>query len=173
MKMQSSTSTYPSVGLLTSFLWLMAALDIFLVLINKSFFAPSFAFVLHQLEVKDTIIPFQPASQRRPVVLHSVSWQSYSPRYNPQWISEFRDRFAYLVSLGQMPLSHVCIKDGESFDHANLTICINFFFLSLLEMFRILNRYIKPMISKRVAADLRKRSIIEGTFGSFVQNEGS
>lgn len=28
------------------------------------------------------------------------------------------------------------------------------------------------MVSKRIAADLRKRSIIEGTFGSFLPYEG-
>ena len=34
------------------------------------------------------------------------------------------------------------------------------------------DRYIAPLISKRIAADLRKRALIEGTFGSFVANEG-
>lgn len=33
-------------------------------------------------------------------------------------------------------------------------------------------RYIKPLVSPRVAATFRKRAIIEGTFGSFVANEG-
>ena len=29
------------------------------------------------------------------------------------------------------------------------------------------------MVSPRIAADLRKRAIIEGTFGEFVPNEGN
>ncbi len=33
-------------------------------------------------------------------------------------------------------------------------------------------RYYPPLVSKRVAAGIRKNSIIEGTFGSFVPNEG-
>ncbi|KAJ1392468.1 hypothetical protein B484DRAFT_459418 [Ochromonadaceae sp. CCMP2298] len=33
-------------------------------------------------------------------------------------------------------------------------------------------RYIAPLVSRRIAADLRKRAIIEGTFGDFVANLG-
>jgi hypothetical protein len=33
-------------------------------------------------------------------------------------------------------------------------------------------RYIAPLVSKRIAADLRKRAIIEGTFGDFVPDLG-
>jgi len=36
-----------------------------------------------------------------------------------------------------------------------------------------LYRYIAPLVSKRVAADIRKRALIEGTFGEFVPNEGN
>jgi len=33
-------------------------------------------------------------------------------------------------------------------------------------------RYIAPLVSRRVAAGIRKRALIEGTFGSFQANEG-
>lgn len=33
-------------------------------------------------------------------------------------------------------------------------------------------RYVKPLVPKRIAADYRKKTIIEGTFGTFVPNEG-
>jgi hypothetical protein len=36
----------------------------------------------------------------------------------------------------------------------------------------VLNRYFGPLVSSRIAADIRKRSIVEGTFGTFVANEG-
>ena len=31
----------------------------------------------------------------------------------------------------------------------------------------IMGKYIRPLISKRIAANLRKRAIVDGTFGSF------
>lgn len=33
-------------------------------------------------------------------------------------------------------------------------------------------RYIAPLVSKRIAADLKKRAKIEGTYGEFVPYEG-